>query len=99
MRTGAAYDDAAALIVRDSDITAQHLCAITHQLHPHPVVARVSFIETPTVVLNAEGQGTFCRGELNRDLCDAPVAYRVGERLLGDAIKVRRSTVIERQRL
>src|SRR6188768_929770 len=99
MRACATHDHATPLIVRDGDVAAQHLRAVTHELHAHAVVARVSLIETPTVVLNAEGQCALCRGEVNCDLRDASVADRIGERLLRDAIKVRRSTIIERQRL
>src|SRR4051794_21359560 len=67
MRTSATDHDAAIRRVRDGHVTAQHLGAIAHEFHSHAVAARVSFIETPTVVLNTEGQCSFCRGELDGD--------------------------------
>ena len=99
MRTGATDDDTATLVVRNGDVSAEHLRAISHEFHAHAVVARVSLIETPTVVLNAEGQSAFCRGKLNRDLGYAPMADGVRERFLRDAIEMSGGTVIERQRL
>ena len=99
MRAGATDDHATPLVVRDGDVAAQHLCAVTHELHAHAVVARVSLIETPTVVLHAQCQSALCRGEVNRDLRDASVANCICESLLGYSIKVRRSTIIERERL
>src|SRR3569832_1552099 len=85
VRAGTAHHHAAARVVRDGDVAAQHLRAVTHELHSH-AVAGVSFIETPTVVLDGQRQGTFCRGELDRDLRDPAVADRVGECLLGNAV-------------
>src|SRR3569832_1389132 len=85
VRAGTAHHHAAALVVRDGDVAAQHLRAVTHEFHPH-AVAGVSFIETPTVVLDGEGQRAFCRGEVDADLRDPAVADRVGEGLLGDPV-------------
>src|SRR6478735_8212503 len=99
MRAGATDDHPTPLVVRNGDVAAQHLCAVAHELQPQAFVARVSLIETPTVVLHAQCQSALCRGEVNCDLRDASVAYCVGESLLGDSVKVRRSTIIERERL
>ena len=90
MWTRAAHDDTTTLVVRNGDVSAEHLRAISHEFHAHAVIARVSLIETPTVVLNAQGQSAFCRGEVNRDLSDATMANCVGECFLRDAIEVRR---------
>src|SRR3954468_6953582 len=85
VRAGTTHHHAAALVAGDRDVATEHLRAVSHEFHSH-AVAGISFIETPTVVLHGECQGTIGGGQLDTYLGYPPVPDRIGECLLRDPV-------------